>query len=96
MTNITLATTNIFFSIILGAIFFVLCGLNFPHMVSIIQDGASGLVDIITNIGIPVEYNIWVKFVLQDQTFVLMFFIILARVVLAILGSIFSSLFSVD
>ena len=95
MTRVIAAAANIFFSLILGALALAICAVNFPNMVDDMFVVADAIKRFFTEtVGIPVEYNIWVKFFFKEESLVFMLFVIIMRVVLALLAWGVTSLFS--
>ena len=92
--NIITVGPKIFLSFILGTLMFIFCGLNFPGFVDQIQFYAKIISDFFTSdISLPVQYKVWANIVLQDNVFVSIFFVIIARIFMAIFGAIFKTLF---
>lgn len=90
MSRIVTATINIFFSLLLGLIVFAVFAVQFPETMESIFDIASNIKNWLSNrqnTGLVPKYNVWVKFLIQEQTFVLMFFVFTSRIVLAVLIS---------
>jgi hypothetical protein len=84
MGNIALATSNIFLSLVLGAIALVFVSIQFPEMFAMILDGAAWMEDQIGNTGLDVKYNNWVRFLIGDEQLTFMFFTIIMRVIMAL------------
>lgn len=79
------AGSTIFLSMFLAAIALVYVGVEHPTMLEGMLVEASHVKDWLTNsanTGLDVRYNVWVKFLIQEQQFVFMFFVILMRIVL--------------
>ena len=87
MSSVLIATINIFFSLILGAIALVVVAINFPHFFAFVLDFANWLEQMIGETGLKEEYNNWVRFLVSDQQLTYMFFTVAARIILAILIS---------
>ena len=85
MTRVIAATLNIFFSLFLGALALAFCAVQYPGIVNDFLIVAEGLKHNITTTDIPVQYNIWIKFLLQEQQLVFMFFVIIMRVIFALI-----------
>jgi hypothetical protein len=83
VTRIISATVNIFFSLVLGAFALAFCAVQYPDSINSLLIVAEGVKRNITEAGIPVQYNIWIKFLLQEQQLVFMFFVIIMRIVFA-------------
>ncbi len=75
----------IFLSLVLAAIALVYVGIEHPEALEGMLVQASHFKEALTdsrNTGLDVRYNVWVKFLLQEQQFVFMFFVIVMRIVL--------------
>ncbi|MAI44485.1 MAG: hypothetical protein CBC34_001030 [Hyphomicrobiaceae bacterium TMED74] len=79
------AGSVIFFSLLLGALAMVYVGIEHPTTLEsmLVQAGhfKSSLTDT-ANTGLDPSYNVWFKFLIQEQQFVFMFFVIVMRMVL--------------
>jgi hypothetical protein len=84
MTSVLIASANIFFSLILGAVALVVVGLNFPEVFSHIIDGAGWVRDELTGTDLDVKYNNWIRLFIDEKQITLMFFTIVSRVALAL------------
>ncbi len=85
MTRVIAATANIFFSLLLGAIALAFCAVLFPALVDSMINFASDIKNSVTSAGIPVKYNIWIKLIFKEESLVLMFFVIIMRILFALL-----------
>ena len=72
----------IFLSFVLGAILMALTAYFQVEFFDSILDTASELKAWLSNDWLPLEVNVWFKFLLKDEALVLMFFTMAARVVL--------------
>ena len=89
------ATTAIFFSLLLGAIAFAVVAVKFPNAMFAIQDVAETVRQwLTTSLGTPVEYNVWVRFLIQDQQLVFMAFVIISRIILVGVLSMFGKVWA--
>ncbi len=82
------ASGIIFLSLILAAIALVYVGIEYPTALQGMLVQASHFKEALTdtnNTGLDVRYNVWVTFLLQEQQFVFMFFVIVMRVLLLLL-----------
>ncbi len=93
MGRVIAATASIFFSLILGAIALAVVAVMLPETMETFLDGASWLRDQLTSTGLASKYNVWVKFLIADQQLVFMGFVIVVRIILALLIAAGSSLF---
>ncbi len=85
MARIFGATTSLFFSFVLGGIAFALVAVQYPAGMETIFDAAGWLTDSITDAGIPTQYNVWVRFLINETQLTLFGFVIATRVVLSTL-----------
>ncbi len=84
MSSVLIASANIFFSLLLGAVALVIVGLNFPEVFSHIIDGAGWLRDELTGTDLDVKYNNWIRLFIDEKQVTLMFFTIVSRIALAL------------
>jgi len=85
VTNVLIATVTIFFSLILGAVALVFVSIQAPEVFSLVLDAASWLERQIGSTSLDVQYNNWVRFLIGAGQLTFMFFVIVTRIVLAIL-----------
>ena len=93
MGRVIAATASIFFSLILGAAALAAVAVIVPGTMESLLDSASWVRDQLTNTGLAPKYNVWVKFLIADQQLVFMGFVIVMRILLALLFAAGSSLF---
>ena len=93
MHRIIFSTSSIFLSLVLGALALALVGINYPEVLSYMLGWAKQLKSGITSTGLAAKYNIWIELLLEERQLLFMFFTIGARIALALVGSVFSSLF---
>lgn len=89
MLRMLLATGNVFFSLVLGAIAFGFVFIKYPATMGSILDVASGLKAWLTSRGLSTEYNNWVRVLLDERQLVFMGFTVLMRILLSILTAAF-------
>ena len=77
---------NIVLSLILGALLLVFVGVHWPGLLSASLRWGHDLKEIITGTGLDPKYNVWIEFLLDDRQLVFMFFIVLARILLALVA----------
>jgi hypothetical protein len=92
LLRLLLGTGTLFVSFVLGAIALVYVGIQAPGVLDVLLGWARVTKDMITGAGLDPQYNIWVKFLLEEQQLVFMFFTIAARIVLALLTAPFARL----
>lgn len=81
----------IFLSFVLGAILMALTAYYSVEWFDKILDSASDLKAWLSNDWLPLEVNVWFKFLLKDEALVLMFFTMAARVLLYMLFALFNT-----
>lgn len=90
LLRLSLATSTIFLSLILGAFAIAFVGYNSPETLSEMLTWARNLKAVLTNTGLEPKYNIWVELLLEERQLLFMFFTIAARIVLAVLAAPFT------
>jgi len=94
VARVLAAAGNIFFSLLLGALALAFTAVQFPDTMDQIINIASGVKDYLTNTGLATKYNVWVKFLLSEQQLVFMGFVIITRILLALLIALIFYLFT--
>jgi hypothetical protein len=82
-------------SLILGALLLGYVGYYYPGTLDWLLELASSLKAFLTNpanTGISAGYNIWLRFLIHEQTFVLMFFVLLVRLMIALFAALLGRL----
>jgi hypothetical protein len=92
LLRLLVGTGTIFLSLVLGAVFLALVGYNSSQSLSGMLGLARDLKGVITSTGLEPKYNIWVELLLEERQLLFMFFTVAARIVLAVIASIFSAL----
>ncbi|MFY0610977.1 MAG: hypothetical protein JXQ99_05580 [Hyphomicrobiaceae bacterium] len=100
LSSIFRAGGVIFLSLLMGAIALAYVGVEHPGVLNVMLDQASDFKTwLLSNSGLEDKYNVWVKFLVQEQQFVFMFFVIIMRLllllVMALLGGIYRWLWDV-
>ncbi len=73
----------IFLSLLLGAAALAYVGVEYPMYLDAMLDEASDFKTVLlANTGLEAKYNVWVKFLVQEQQFVFMFFVVVMRILL--------------
>ncbi len=85
MARVLAAAGNIFFSLLLGAVALAFVAVQWPEVMEQILTLAAGLKEHLTNTPLASKYNVWIKFLLQEQQLVFMGFVIVTRILLATL-----------
>lgn len=93
MRKLFLATSNIFTSLVLGAIAFGYVFIQHPELMSQILDWAAGLKSWLITRGISPAYNNWIRVLLEERQLTFMGFTIVARIVLSIVTAIGSTIY---
>ena len=76
----------IFLSLLLGAIALAYVGVEHPGYLDSMLDRASDFKSwLLAHSGLEAKYNVWVKFLVQEQQFVFMFFVIVMRLLLLLI-----------
>ena len=76
-------------SLILGVLLLGWVGYYYPGWLDVMLEYASNLKSFLTNpanTGISPGSNIWLRFLIHEQTFVLMFFVLFVRLVIVLLS----------
>ena len=84
--RILLSVGNIVFSLILGALLMAFVAIYSPETLSTMLDWARSFKAVITGTGLDAKYNIWLQLLLEERQLLLMFFTIIARIILAVLA----------
>lgn len=91
MRKLFLATSNIFISLVLGAIAFGYVFIKHPDLMSQILDWAAGLKAWLITRGISTEYNNWIRVLLEERQLTFMGFTIVMRILLSIVTGVFTA-----
>jgi hypothetical protein len=81
-----LSIGNIVLSLILGALLMAVVAIYSPETLSMMLGWAREFKSLITSTGLNPQYNIWLELLLEERQLLLMFFTIIARIILAILA----------
>lgn len=92
MRDVFIASANIFFSLILGAIALVFVSIQFPDVFSAVLDLAGWFKRQITSTGLETRYNNWVRFLIGEEQLTFMFFVVTTRILLALIVKLAGSL----
>jgi hypothetical protein len=77
---------NIVLSLILGAVLLVFVGLHWPEALSASLRWAHEVKEIITGTPLDPNYSVCIEFQLDDRQLVFMFFIVQARILVALIA----------
>ena len=94
VARVLAAAGNIFFSLLLGAVALAFVAVQWPEMLEGILNVATGVKEHLTNTGLASKYNVWIKFLLGEQQLVFMGFVIVTRIILALLIALIFYLFT--
>jgi len=84
----------IFLSLLLGAIALAYVGVEHPDYLDSMLDRASDFKTwLLAHSGLESKYNVWVKFLVQEQQFVFMFFVIIMRLILLLIVAVTSFMY---
>jgi len=86
-TRIGGSSFAIFISFILATALLVLLGLKAPDQLKQVLDMAEWVENTITDLGLPNEYNNWVRLFIDDAQLTMIFFVIIIRGLLVLLAS---------
>ena len=84
--RILLSVGNIVFSLILGALLMAVVAIYSPETLSAMLGWARSFKSLITSTGLNPKYNIWLELLLEERQLLLMFFTVIARVILAVVA----------
>ncbi len=94
LSSIARAGGIIFLSLLLGAIALAYVGVEYPGLLDTMLDQASDFKTwLLAHSGLEDKYNVWVKFLIQEQQFVFMFFVIVMRLSLLLLAAFATGLY---
>jgi len=78
-----LSISNVVFSLILGALLMAVVAIYSPETLSMMLGWARNFKALITSTGLDAKYNIWLELLLEERQLLLMFFTVIARIILA-------------
>jgi len=78
-----LSISNIVFSLVLGALLLAVVAIYSPETLSMMLGWARSFKALITSTGLDPRYNIWLELLLEERQLLLMFFTVIARIILA-------------
>ena len=100
MGRILARTTNATFTICLAFLlsYAMLIGLALtsPPALDRLLDGAEMVEDVITHTALPDQYNNWLRIFVGEEQILFLFFAMLARMLIALIGGSFSAVFASD
>ena len=93
MIRVFLSTTNIFVSMVIGALAMGAVWFFYPDLMQTFFQSANGVKSWLVNLGLSSKYNNFLWFLIEERQLVFMGFVIVTRFVLAMLTAIFVSPF---
>lgn len=93
MLKVVLATTNVFFSLVLGALAMGVVWYLAPDLMQGLFQSASGMKAWLVSRGISAKYNVFLWFLIEERQLVYMGFVLATRVVMSILTTFLVALF---
>ena len=85
------ATLTIFLAFLLSYAMLIALALLSPPTLNWMLDGAEMVEDAITHTNIPDRYNNWLRIFVGEEQILFLFFAVLARILIAIVGSSFNA-----
>lgn len=85
------ATFTIFLAFLLSYAMLISLGLFLPDVLNALLQWAKELEGWITGTNLPARYNVWLDLFIEEGAILLLFFTVIARILIAIVGSSFSS-----
>jgi len=92
MSRVISATFTIFISFFLGALAFAFVGVSAPELMESLFDGAGYIKDSISQSGLDPQYNVWVRFLIEESQIVYMGFVIGTRIVISVVFAVIADL----
>lgn len=89
--RVTNATLTIFLAFLMSYAMLISLGLFAPDVLNALVQWAKTVETWITGTGLPARYNVWLDLFVEEGAILLLFFTVLARLIIAIIGSSFSS-----
>jgi len=93
MTRVLLASGNIFLSLVLGALAMGIVWYLYPETMQSLFHVASGVKSWLVNRGLPPVYNNFLWFLIEERQLVFMGFVMVTRIIIAVLVSIVLAMF---
>ncbi len=84
--RLILSISNLVFSLILGALLMAVVAIYSPETLSMMLGWARSFKGLITSTGLDAKYNIWLELLLEERQLLLMFFTVIARIILALIA----------
>ena len=89
----TNATFTIFLSFVLSYIMLISMGILWPEGLDWLVQRAKDVEAMVVRPGIPVRYKVWLDLLIEEGAILLLFFTMVARILVAIVGTALSSPF---
>ena len=90
--RVTSTSVTLFLAFVLALAMLVSLGLYAPHVLNWVLNGAEMVEDWLTHTALPDRYNNWIRLFLGDEQLTFLFFTIIARIIVAIVGTLFSAM----
>jgi hypothetical protein len=91
--RILFSSFNFVLTLIVGAIAFAATAIEFPTLMRQLIEWAQGLPPYLSQVGLSDNYLVWTDILLSGDKLVLLGFVLVTRIVFAILGMVFGPLF---
>lgn len=88
MVKALASTGGIFLALVLGGVLMAFVGINVPELLSFLTGWARVVKVWLTSSVLPARYNVWLELLLEERQLVFMFFTLVARLILIMIGSI--------
>lgn len=85
------ATFTIFLAFVLSYAMLIALGLFLPEVLNGMVQWAKQIETWITGTALPARYNVWLDLFIEEGAILLLFFTVIARILIAIVGSSFSA-----
>jgi hypothetical protein len=89
MAKVLIATSNVFISLVLGALLMALVFLKAPYTFEAMLGWATRAKSALTSTGLDTTYNNFIRLVLEERQLLFMFFTIAARLAMATIAALF-------
>ncbi len=84
--RLLLSISNVVLSLILGALLMAVVAIYSPETLSMMLGWARSFKSLITSTSLDPKYNIWLELLLEERQLLLMFFTVIARLILALVA----------
>lgn len=84
---------NFFLTLVVASIAFVATTLEFPGIMNQLMEWAQQIPPMLTDLGVPVKYVVWVNILLTGEKLVLLGFVLTTRILFAVIGGALGPIF---